>query len=40
MIAKHAAAEFFKTQGRKNNELYNKDMGILMNENLILRKNI
>jgi len=36
MIAKHAAAEFFKIQGRKNNELYNKDMNIAMTENLNL----
>ena len=40
MIAKHAAAEFFKVQGRKNNDHYNKDMSILMSENLSLKKRI
>ena len=32
MIAKHAAAEFFKINGKSNNEMYNKDISTIMEE--------
>lgn len=38
MVAKYAASEFFKIQGKEINDQYNRDIAIILNENVNLKK--